>query len=151
MSRIITYGPNSLSFFMIKSKCAKVQANIEVTKHIVDDEDPERFRTVKEDGKRSENYIHKFLEDVQLQYGFKTWVKHEVGCKEDVEVVKRAYNDYMKSCHPVVRYKFSTENAAWTDCGFEICRVHVCKNYSDKNRTKKTYVKNLKLITEEIN
>jgi phage/plasmid-associated DNA primase len=143
-------------------KCVQTYHNI-VSKHKNADFwsfCPEEFRAVKEEGKRSENFIHKFLEDVHEVDGVKKWVKHEVGVREDVDVVKRAYAEYMRVNHPTIRYKFSTENAAWSDCGFSVSRLNVCKaclkpggigcceRYSDKNRTKKTYIKNLRLIEE---
>lgn len=145
-------------------KCVRKYKEI-ITKH--KNEDfwsfcPEEFKNVQQESKQSENYIYKFLEAVQENDGVKIWVKFDENKKEDVEVVKRAYTEYMRTSHPTIRYKWSKDNTAWKDFGYEFLRLHVCKacmkpggsccaEYDRNNRTKKEYIKNLEMVTEHNN
>ncbi len=121
---------------------------------------PKYFKETKEDSKSTDNYIYKFLEDVFDINGVKTYILKNNNYMEKLEDVRKIYEEYMRINHKNIKYKFNKENVAWTDLGFEIKELHICKNclnvskkdccdkYSSTNRTRRFYVLHLKIVQD---
>ncbi len=111
------------------------------------------------DSKSTDNYIYKFLNDVFQVNGVKTYIKYQLYSMEKLEDVRKLYDEYMKN-FKTIKYKFNKENIAWNDLGYEIKNLMICKScmnianpeccdkYSQKNRTKREYISNLKIISD---
>lgn len=120
---------------------------------------PTYFKDTKEDSKSTDNYIYKFLNDVFEINGNKTYIKYQTNSMEKLEDVRKLYEEYMKN-YKNIKYKFSKENIAWTDLGYDIKYYNICKscmtlakpgccdNYSVKNRLKKDFILHLKIVSD---